>query len=409
MAHLFAFGLMILMLSSTAASARTLKSSPAKISVSSAPTGGQIMAASCSQVDVQSAVNSAADGVTVIVPAGTCTWSSAVSISKNTVSLKGAGREAGGTKIVYGGTNHTLVDIQISNKIGRVDISGFWFQGGDADYWNGTAIQAYGPKGWKNLRIHHNTFDNNNRWSIKGSSSTHGLIDNNIFQGSAFGIMLYGEGASDWATPLTLGTADFFFVEDNTFQFNDDYGVTKRPVMDMNSGGRQAFRNNTIKNGMWETHDKARSGLASAHAFEIYNNTFSNTSNQWKGIDVSAGTGAIYGNTFTGDYTVVIGAIDYKSFDPRSVKLCNGSDPADKNVPGESGWICQYQIGSHGEGPTAVSYPLYLWGNKSNNADAGMACTEGCNHVKAGRDFINSTTPKPGYTAYPYPHPLQKP
>ncbi len=74
------------------------------------------------------------------------------------------------------------------------------------------------------------------------------------------------------------------------------------------------------------------------------------------------------GNTFTGgetwetDWTIPIGAMDYKSFDPRSLSLCDGTDPSDQNVSGEAGWRCQYQIGTQGEGPTAYSYPLFLSG-----------------------------------------------
>ena len=159
---------------------------------------------------------------------------------------------------------------------------------------------------------------------------------------------------------------------------------------------------------MWETHDKARSGLVSANAFELYKNTFTSNSSKWKAFDVSAGTGVIWGNTIPSTYSVPIGAMDYKTFDPRSVRRCDGTDPADKNVPGQSGWICQYQIGSMGEGPTAYSYPLYTWGNTVNGGIVGMTCTDGCTHVQSGRDYINNgSTAKPGYTPYAYPHPLQ--
>jgi hypothetical protein len=367
-----------------------------------------ITASSCSLAAVQTAVNAAADGDRVVVPAGTCTWTSAVSISNKTIILEGAGSGAGGTKIVHDGGNHTLIAVSAGSKTGKMDISKFWFSGGSPNYWNGTAMQLYGPDGWKNLRVHHNVFDSNIPWTIKGSSSTHGLIDNNVFKGKAYGIILYGNGKSDWAAPLTLGTADFFFIEDNSFEFDDFYGATGVPVMDMDAGGRQVFRHNTIRYGMWETHDMARSGLVSANAFELYNNTFTTTSNKWKAFDVSAGTGVIWGNTISGDYTFPIGAIDYKSFDPRSVRKCDGTDPADKNVPGESGWICQYQIGSQSEGPTAYTYPLYVWSNTKNGSVVGMQCTDGCNHLKSGRDYINNgTTPKPGYVPYRYPHPLQ--
>ena len=369
--------------------------------------GATINAANCSQSVVQAAINSAADGDTVTVPAGTCTWSGAVSITNKTITLQGAGSGAGGTKIVYGGSGHTLIAVDAGSKTGKLDISGFWFVGGDPNDWNGTAMRLYGPKGWKNLRVHHNTFDGNYPWTIKGSSSTHGLIDHNTFQGRAYGIMLYGNGASDWAAPLTLGTADFFFIEDNTFNFDDFYGATGVPVMDMDSGGRQVFRYNNIKHGFWETHDKARSGLVSANAYEIYKNTFWTSTNKWKAVDIAAGTGVVWGNTFTGDWSVPIGAMDYKTFDPRSVKRCDGTDPADQNTPGQSGWRCQYQIGSMGEGKSAYGYPLYTWSNTKNGSLVGMQCTDGCSHVQAGRDFINNgSTPKPGYAPYTYPHPL---
>jgi hypothetical protein len=188
--------------------------------------------------------------------------------------------------------------------------------------------------------------------------------------------------------------------------------------MDMNNAGRVVFRHNTVRYGFWETHDKARSGLASANAYEVYSNTFWTDTNKWKGLDISAGTGVVWGNIFTGggtwetDWSIPIGGMDYKSFDPRSLPLCDGSDPADQNIPGEAGWRCQYQIGSQGEGSTAYSYPLYLWSNTQNGTPVGMECTSGCSvngrpHLLEGRDYINNAAaPKPGYTPYLYPHPL---
>lgn len=366
-----------------------------------------VTAAGCSQSAVQTAINSASDGDTVSVPAGTCTWSSGVSIQNKAIVLRGAGSGSGGTRINHSGGGFTLLSVDGGTRTGRMDISGFWFSGA-ASTWGGVALELGGASGWKNLRVHHNVFENNHPWTIRASASTHGLIDNNIFRGRAYGIIFSGNGARDWSTPLNLGTADFFFVESNTFDMDDFYGNTGAPITDMNDGGRVVFRYNTVRNGLWETHDKARSGLVSANAYEIYNNTFAANSNKWKGLDISAGTGVVWNNTFTGDYTQPIGAIDYKSFDPRYVRACDGSDPADQNVAGQSGWRCQYQIGTQGEGASAYSYPLYVWNNRANGAQADMRCTSGCTHLQAGRDFINNgATAKPGYTPYQYPHPLQ--
>jgi hypothetical protein len=355
---------------------------------------------------VQIAIDSASDGDTLLVPAGNCTWSSSVYINK-TITLIGAGSGEGGTKITYGGSNHTLIEVDPGSKTGKTDISGFRLSGGDTNFWSGNAMQLNGPEGWKNLRVHHMLFDDNKQWTIQAQAGTHGVIDHCTFRGSSHGIKFYGNGESDWSTPLILGTADFFFVEDNYFDWDDWYGVTGAADMDMYSGGRVVFRNNTTNYGFWETHDKARSGLVSANAYEIYNNTFWTDTQKWKALDISAGTGVVWGNTFTGPYDVPIGGIDYKSFDPRNISLCDGSDPADQNVPGENGWRCQYQIGSHGEGATAVGYPLYLWNNYANGSPAGMVVTNGANHVQADRDYFNNgSAPKPGYKHYTYPHPL---
>jgi len=48
-------------------------------------------AASCNTSDVQSAINSAAEGDTVLIPAGTCTWTSGVTISGKGITIQGAG------------------------------------------------------------------------------------------------------------------------------------------------------------------------------------------------------------------------------------------------------------------------------------------------------------------------------
>ena len=48
-------------------------------------------AASCNASDVQGAINSASEGDTVLIPAGTCTWTSGVTISGKGIILQGAG------------------------------------------------------------------------------------------------------------------------------------------------------------------------------------------------------------------------------------------------------------------------------------------------------------------------------
>src|SRR5713101_9814006 len=49
------------------------------------------IAASCNTGDVQTAINSTAEGGTVIIPAGTCTWTSGVTISGKGITVQGSG------------------------------------------------------------------------------------------------------------------------------------------------------------------------------------------------------------------------------------------------------------------------------------------------------------------------------
>ena len=63
-----------------------------------APSGSNnITATSCSQIDVQTAINAVASGGTVNVPAGNCTWATDVVVSK-AVSIVGAGSGVGGNR-----------------------------------------------------------------------------------------------------------------------------------------------------------------------------------------------------------------------------------------------------------------------------------------------------------------------
>jgi len=50
-----------------------------------------INAASVSQADVSAAINSAANGDTVVIPAGTSTWTTGISVSGKAIKIQGAG------------------------------------------------------------------------------------------------------------------------------------------------------------------------------------------------------------------------------------------------------------------------------------------------------------------------------
>jgi pectin methylesterase-like acyl-CoA thioesterase len=107
----------------------------------------EIAAVSCSQPDVQAAVDRAGDGDTVTVPAGSSTWNREVSILDKTITLVGAGSDAGGTRITYGWESHTLLSVNAGERTGKMDISRFWLSGGDTDYWSGCMQYQIGSQG----------------------------------------------------------------------------------------------------------------------------------------------------------------------------------------------------------------------------------------------------------------------
>src|SRR5262245_10203780 len=91
-----------------------------------------IQAQGCNSSQVAAAINSAADGDTVVVPAGTCTWTSPLTIGKS-ITLQGAGADA--TIIVDGiaapssGAKSPALSWKVTNnRLTR--LTGFTFDGG---------------------------------------------------------------------------------------------------------------------------------------------------------------------------------------------------------------------------------------------------------------------------------------
>jgi hypothetical protein len=130
-------------------------------------------AASCSLTNVQSAINAASAGDTVVVPAGTCTWSAQARISKS-LTIQGAGIDA--TVIVSHGFD---IDAGVNDH----RITGFTFNGA----WGSNYIIAHSQSrtGNKRFRIDHNKFLNKN-YTTSGTVVFHGfsygVLDHNIFQ-----------------------------------------------------------------------------------------------------------------------------------------------------------------------------------------------------------------------------------
>src|SRR5262249_25479933 len=207
---------------------------------------------SCSSTDVGTAVATAQNGDTVLIPPGTCTWTTGV---------------MGAPNCSFGGFDHSLCNGNGTSKyltiqgagIGQTVIIDQTQKGSYAPaifYWllnpNGptriTGIEVRGSVGMPNcsgntpsiyiagdsnqFRLDHNKFvTHSNCPGLVISGYVRGVADHNYWDVSDQGYCAYihhtkwGNVSSDagdnsWAQPDTVGTAEAMFFEDNIF-FND--------------------------------------------------------------------------------------------------------------------------------------------------------------------------------------------
>lgn len=428
------------------------------ICVNSEVQGTIINAGSCSNSDVQTAVNSANNGDTVTVPAGNCTWSGNVTIPNTKgITLQGAGIDV---TTINGGQ---IFITAASGNLWRV--TGFTFSNGSEFLWiNGTGTS---------LRVDHNKFTASGTPAIFiDGPQLYGVIDHNTFTDPTFDfscIFVFegmGEdggdgGAASWARATSLGSENAVYVEDNQFNFGaPSQGYS---IVDGRAGGRVVLRYNTVINGTVGWHDAEISGSRGIRQIEVYNNSFQMTSAIQDVVYHRGGTGVWFNNTFQGvDFTWVENPIIL--FNSRTTTSENGFGPwqsycnnalkkfclggaaisctQDSDCLGaifegfstvyppciqidgmtdSYGYPCRDQIGTGVTNTTTGAQalePMWFWNNTWCYGANGVCTpttpvtlyvnTDGSqNIIIKGRDYYESTnTALPGYVPYTYPHPL---
>jgi hypothetical protein len=370
---------------------------------------GTVIAASCSQNDVQAAVNDSVDGDTVLVPPGTCAWTSSVSIpATKGIVLQGAG--IGNTVISI--TSGNALDMEgVEGTCSRV--TGFTFNRTGSDstiHINGTC------KAWR--------FDNNRLTGDKFHDAivvkgiTYGVIDHNVLVNGRVLVSSSTLGHDSWLLPLTLGTANAVYIEDNEYP-----ATVFSNAVDANKGARFVFRYNTLTDTYVEAHSGCQNHGRGVFSWEIYGNTFNTTKWIYRPFLLRAGTGVVYDNVLTGQWTrPKIDVDDQRSCltcgGLWSAELCNGNSAFDGNNVGENGYPCRDQIGrstddslfSNAPYPAQALEPAYAWDNTYGGTGVLIEhnpalCSNSENHIQENRDYFNNAE-RPNYTPYPYPHPL---
>lgn len=377
-----------------------------------------IVAASCSETDVQAAITTAVSGDTVSVPAGSCTWSNSSNYSITTT---------GKNLIVQGaGIGQTIItSAKPAGKLGLFSITtsdsfritGFTFQqtGPQGQGANGSAyINISG--GGRNIRIDHNAFTwLQNMEKMILLTDVYGVFDHNtvtynsaIVENTTVTVRLttfYGgtQGHGSWIVGTLPGSADAFYLEDNTFVrpvgWPSAAGVG---VVDCEFGGRFVARYNTLYRSNVNGHGTENSaGYRGCLWREVYNNTFDTASKPSNLISIVAGfrsgTGIISNNAIVNDSTTpsiiqVTRLNNYLRSDNQAVRWgpCDGSNALgkwDKNssILRDSGTVTSASVvGGSGLAAKQVSDSTKTWiatgGGIACDNQSGAGQWSGCKY-----------------------------
>ena len=388
-----------------------------------------INVASCSQTDVQTAIDAANNGDTILVPAGTCVWTTtragyaAITIP-NTKGLviKGAGAD----QTVIEDTTGTAWGewlLKLNTGEGKsYRLTGMSFiRNIDSGSSNGALIVVSGSsKNWRidNCNVEHNTVSAGAAVGISVEGYTYGVIDHCYLKRARVLVMDLGDSA--WKRPLTLGTANAVYIEDNQYDGYLNGTSILMNAVDANNGGRYVFRHNTLTGAYIEAHGSQWG--RGTFSYEVYENTIIDSPTVWTPFSFRGGTGVIFNNTalnFRSDASRINIFYDRSCGPAQLACACDGSCSLDGNQD-SSGWPCRDQLGRSTDFSAASIHPqadepAYEWNNTNYLAGVPIDidfllneydCAQAALHMKSGRDYFNDTV-RANYQSYVYPHPFR--
>jgi hypothetical protein len=383
------------------------------------------VAASCSRADVQTAINAAVDGDTVMIPVGSCTWTSGIATNKQiTIS----GQTKGAVLITHSAGSGDLLSITTGSSF-STKVSNLNFMPG-----TGTGRYMLISGSGRPPVVHDNYFrvPNFQLAQCMTVRRNGAVIHHNVFEslvangtsgsgGSGSGCLQLKDesNGSSWSTASTMGTADTtgtanIYIEDNIF--TNIY----LQVIDCDDNARTVIRFNTFNNSGFVCHGADTSTFGARHT-EVYNNTFIFTPagivngvpfplnlNWW--WYVRGGTGIVTDNVMADIGSGTWGSKPEIQLTVQQLRRNAGPNACCSSYP------CFHQVGQSHNGSSLTTDPLYIW----NNLGVGLPQSPGLadynpnecpgnnqtsSWVQLGRDYITGK-PKPGYVKYTYPHPL---
>ncbi len=399
---------------------------------------------------LQTAVDAARDGDTLLLPAGEFVLDERVVI-RTFISIKGKGRGVGGTKLYR---RESVADsvlssaswrqmfyfISSSDASSNSVISDIYFKGKNPSVRSGdggsiAADNAIRIDNFKDFVITNCRFEHFGAAAVRikhKDNLASGLIFNNEFIHNykknldlGYGVSVYGNN-NQWIDDPQFGSENFIFIEDNYF-------VGHRHSIAGGGAGRYVFRHNVAADNLFghaiDAHEarggtiSQSTGYFSTRAYEVYENSVYNTkfkdgtlfidgSTQEPynrlvrvAIGIRGGEGLVYNNKIEG-YRFGIELFVIPHF------------------PGDDEYPISYQIGYQsgkklGPRHSGNQLPegggdLFIWANTFipfRASDPGFTPFytgyERPDRLLKDRDY-HLATEKPGYTPYTYPHPLRR-
>lgn len=372
-----------------------------------------ISANSCSQSDVQAAVNTAVDGDKVTIPNGTCAWSGGISTTKQIrIEAQNYTPTPGGTMsrsvvITHNAGTTPLISMTSGNSY-HVGVFGIRFNDGSGtgNYLrfsgSGTKVPLIGDCSFE-YEIRNGNNPTNAMIAMLSQGGVFWNTYHNSLRGSNGGIIggeaIFINNPRAWATPSTMGQLDTngnvnLYVEDSTAMNVD-------ALFDVDQGSRLVVRNSYFDGTWFLTHGFTSGSYGGGRHVEIYNNTFKATmaarNMAGRYFWLRAGTVVITEND-------VARATDTQSYGSGYVDILNIGDntsPSGSDGPMQPGW-------GH-NGTTDVRDPIYVWNNTgAMGSRVSFNDQAGCwSCVTNSQELVVNNGSKPGYTKYTYPHPLR--
>jgi hypothetical protein len=393
------------------------------------------------QPNLQAAVDAATPGNTVLLPAGEFYLDGRVTINKF-INIRGRGSQEGGTKLYR---REDISDDQLnswgtmlqfrcnSDEPSHIILSDIYFKGknpslvpGDGD----STVNDYGVQFrlCVDFVVAHNKFEHFGFAAVQvyhRDMLARGLVtQNEFFQNLniepdsdyfnlGYGVVVYGEDET-WIPDPQFGSDNFIFIEDNTF-------IEHRHSVACGGTGRYVFRKNRVIDNLVSSAVDAHGGgmwgnTLSSRAFEVYENEIYNTrfrdgtpidqpppNNTCSdlvsyAIYFRGGEGLVYKNTIQG-FRYGVGL----------TTEITGSYPVITQIGYNSGL-------NLGPSHTGIDLPasdgdVFIWENNFIPYDES-SCIQPFRNAREdllqeGRDY-HLEIPKPGYSPYTYPHPLQE-